>query len=145
MDSPACPAIGPAMDYISEVQNRFADDPAVYQQFIKLLTDSQKDPGTKSTAKAEQSIKILFSNHPDLIEGFQQFLPAEGTRKEEEVTPQSPSSDRQRQLLKVFTEYNENPTTLGELSGTLKELFGDDPALLKLLDQYTPAVDEGQK
>ncbi|KAH9218438.1 hypothetical protein DL95DRAFT_444146 [Leptodontidium sp. 2 PMI_412] len=103
MDGPACPAKGPAMKYVSEVQNRFSDDPAVYQQFLKIIMDSQKDPSTESTAEAEQNVKLLFSNHPDLIEGFKQFLPAETVLSAETAQPkqgeasQTPDSERQRQ------------------------------------------------
>ena len=125
-------------------QNRFPDDPTIYPQFLKILTDSQKDPGPKSSAEAEQRIKVLFGNHPDLIEGFQQFLPAEGAQNEGAAS-QSPGAERQRKLLEIFAAYNENPTSTGELSGTLKELFGDDPEMVKLLDQQISAVKEEQK
>ncbi|KAG4440008.1 hypothetical protein IFR05_004522 [Cadophora sp. M221] len=145
MDGPACPARGPAMKYISEVQKRFSADPTVYQQFLKIVMDSQNDPSKESTAEAEQKVKLLFNNHPDLVEGFKQFLPAETAQPKQEETFQTPDSERQQQLLKVFAEYNEKPTSLDELSSKLKELFGEDPAMLKMLDQYTTASKGGQK
>ncbi|PVH87363.1 hypothetical protein DL98DRAFT_510221 [Cadophora sp. DSE1049] len=144
MDGPACPATGPAMGYIAEVQNRFSDDTAIYQQFLNVMMDFLKDPGAKSPFEVQQSVNMLFSGHPDLIEGFGRFIPAE-TAQQKQDTPQAPGSERQQQITKILAEYNENPTSLGELSGQLKELFGDNPAVLKLLEQYAPGINEGQR
>jgi len=89
---------------------------------------------------------VLFENQPDLIEGFKQFLPTENPLQNQEDKPQSPGSNRQQKVRALFAEYNENPTSLSELSSKLKELAEEDPALLKLLDQYGPyASGSGRK
>lgn len=108
------------------------------------MMDFLKDPGSKSPSEVQQKVNELFSGQPDLVNGFKQFIPVESAQPKQE-TPQNMGTERQQQIIKILAEYNENPTSLGKLSGQLKELFGDNPAILELLEQYTPVTSEEKR
>lgn len=126
------------------LKNRFADDPNTYQQFLQIMMDFLKDPGSNSASEVQHKVNELFNGHSDLINGFKQFIPIE-TAPSKQDEPHNPGSERQQQIIKILAEYNENPTSVGELSGQLKELLGDDPAVLELLEQYAPIMSEEER
>mmetsp|Transcript_8598 Transcript_8598/g.13206 ORF Transcript_8598/g.13206 Transcript_8598/m.13206 type:complete len:446 (+) Transcript_8598:7-1344(+) len=62
-----------ALCYIEDVKKRFAERPIIYYKFLDLLKEfrSQK----KDTLMILQEVSTLFSNHTDLLLGFNSFLP----------------------------------------------------------------------
>ncbi|CAL1708555.1 unnamed protein product [Somion occarium] len=66
--------LAPALSYLQSVKACFADDPDRYHRFLALLS-----PG-RSPAYISDTVHIvaeIFKDHPDLMEGFYQFLPNE--------------------------------------------------------------------
>ena len=68
---------------MDQVQTRFADQPEVYKTFLKMLNDFKPKKLSKSDLKAE--VKILFDGHPDLIEGFNDFISSKKKKSEPEI------------------------------------------------------------
>jgi histone deacetylase complex regulatory component SIN3 len=50
-----------------------------YQQFLKVFAD--KAAGKSSTEQVRTEIKVLLKDEPDLIEGFETFLPVKDQNK----------------------------------------------------------------
>ncbi|KAI0634768.1 hypothetical protein C8Q77DRAFT_1103995 [Trametes polyzona] len=91
----------PALDYVTKVRTRYANEPEMYRKFLSILSDSSgtmqdhKDiRGMESWSVACLSAKypqgetlrkigVLLQDAPDLMRDFIQFLPDEQTQKEE--------------------------------------------------------------
>jgi histone deacetylase complex regulatory component SIN3 len=66
------PKYNEASQFVDQVQGRFVDHPEVYKTFLRILNDFKPKKTRKSDLKAE--VNILFAGHPDLIEGFNDFI-----------------------------------------------------------------------
>ena len=66
------PKFGAATQFVDQVQSRFVDQPEVYKTFLRILNDFKPKKMNKSELRAE--VNILFDGHPDLIEGFNDFI-----------------------------------------------------------------------
>ncbi|KAI0371352.1 hypothetical protein BV20DRAFT_965547 [Pilatotrama ljubarskyi] len=91
----------PALDYVTKVRTRYANEPEMYRKFLSILSDSSgtmqdhKDiRGMESWSVACLSAKypqgetlrkigVLLEDAPDLMREFIQFLPDEQIQKEE--------------------------------------------------------------
>ncbi|KAI0646603.1 hypothetical protein C8Q79DRAFT_680002 [Trametes meyenii] len=91
----------PALDYVTKVKNRYANEPEMYRKFLSILSESSgtmqdhKDiRGMESWSVACLSAKypqgetlrkigVLLQDTPDLMREFIQFLPDDQTQKEE--------------------------------------------------------------
>lgn len=54
-------------------QNRFADSPEIYKQFLEILQTYQRE--SKPIQDVYSQVTLLFNTAPDLLEDFKQFLP----------------------------------------------------------------------
>src|SRR5690606_24901791 len=62
-----------AISYVTQIRNRFANEPDIYRQFLKILHTYQKEQrGIKDVL---EQVSILFADHPDLLMEFTYFLP----------------------------------------------------------------------
>ncbi|KAG8940801.1 hypothetical protein FRC04_005029 [Tulasnella sp. 424] len=67
-----------AIQYVQEVQAAYAQQPFVYQQFLDLVSVARgRGRGVNAIVATVDSIADLFGRygHPDLIRGFDKFLP----------------------------------------------------------------------
>lgn len=55
------------------VQNRFAQQPDIYKQFLEILQTYQRE--SKPIQDVYAQVTCLFETAPDLLEDFKQFLP----------------------------------------------------------------------
>lgn len=62
-----------AIQYVTKIKKRFADDPATYKAFLETLHGYQKQ--VKSIADVLDKVSELFKDHPDLLRDFTFFLP----------------------------------------------------------------------
>ncbi|KAL1960976.1 hypothetical protein VTO42DRAFT_4864 [Malbranchea cinnamomea] len=62
-----------AISYVNKIKNRFADTPDIYKQFLEILQTYQRE--SKPIQDVYAQVTLLFSNAPDLLEDFKQFLP----------------------------------------------------------------------
>jgi paired amphipathic helix protein Sin3a len=62
-----------AMEFLECIRDRFADMPFIYNTFLAVMRDFKSQ--SISTQDVIHRVKQLFEGHPDLIDGFNMFLP----------------------------------------------------------------------
>ncbi|EJD05455.1 uncharacterized protein FOMMEDRAFT_118525 [Fomitiporia mediterranea MF3/22] len=66
--------VGDALFYLDSVKKQFADSPGVYNKFLDIMKDFKNQ--SIDTPGVIQRVSTLFAGYPQLIEGFNTFLPA---------------------------------------------------------------------
>ena len=62
-----------AINYVTTIKKRFANEPETYKKFLEILHTYQKEQrGIKDVL---EEVSVLFSEHPDLLKEFTFFLP----------------------------------------------------------------------
>ena len=65
--------IAHAIQYVTTIKKRFANDISTYKQFLEILHTYQRDQqGIKYVL---EKVTALFADHPDLLKEFTYFLP----------------------------------------------------------------------
>eukprot|EP00890_Picochlorum_soloecismus_P005730 jgi/Picsp_1/6158/NSC_03512-R1_sin3 histone deacetylase complex len=123
-----------ALGYLREVKNRFANNRRVYDSFLDIM--KQFKAQTIDTAGVIKKVKNLFFGHPELILGFNTFLPKGYEIKMEDLpTYQNPAP------AKSPVEFDQAITYVNRI----KQTFANDErvykAFLEILNQYR----KGQK
>jgi paired amphipathic helix protein Sin3a len=67
------PATQAEVKFTNFVQNRFAQQPEIYKQFLEILQTYQRE--SKPIQDVYAQVTQLFHSAPDLLEDFKQFLP----------------------------------------------------------------------
>lgn len=141
-----------AIEFFFLVKQRFVNQPSQFDDFVKLITSSNR-------TQLISQLKTLFVDHPDLLLGFNQFLPRNYDDMEDQPPKKkrctgirtwflrdSPSDlfdkirdrcldkndDEFRVLFdfsKTVLSYHENKITFYEADMIFKNLFKDDPDL----------------
>jgi paired amphipathic helix protein Sin3a len=62
-----------ALNYLDKVKNQFALQPQVYNQFLDIMKEFKSQ--SIDTQEVINRVSTLFHGHPDLIVGFNTFLP----------------------------------------------------------------------
>ncbi|UJR37933.1 hypothetical protein I4U23_030619 [Adineta vaga] len=62
-----------ALSYLDKVKNQFASQPQVYNQFLDIMKEFKSQ--SIDTQEVINRVSTLFHGHPDLIVGFNTFLP----------------------------------------------------------------------
>ena len=62
-----------AMDFLDRVREVFSDRPFIYNNFLAVMKEFKDQ--TISTDGVINRVKLLFKGHPDLLQGFNLFLP----------------------------------------------------------------------
>lgn len=62
-----------AISYVNKIKTRFANQPDIYKQFLEILQTYQREQ--KPISDVYEQVTLLFSNSPDLLDDFKQFLP----------------------------------------------------------------------
>ncbi|KAI8645248.1 hypothetical protein BD408DRAFT_412043 [Parasitella parasitica] len=118
-----------ALAYLDQVKGRFADNPKVYNKFLDIMKDFKSQ--AIDTPGVIQQVSTLFKGHPQLISGFNTFLPT-GYRIECSVDPRDPNRI-------IVTTPNGNTTT--STTSTTEDMMKMEPQSQQHLlhqDQYYP-------
>ncbi|KAG2220933.1 hypothetical protein INT45_010686, partial [Circinella minor] len=83
-----------ALTYLDQVKVQFSAHPDVYNQFLDIMKDFKSQ--AIDTPGVIERVSILFNGHPELISGFNTFLPP-GYRIECSSDPNEPD------IIKVTT------------------------------------------
>ena len=67
------PILTDALSYLDQVKVRFVDQPDVYNQFLDIMKEFKSQD--IDTPGVINRVSTLFAGHPELIEGFNTFLP----------------------------------------------------------------------
>ena len=62
-----------AMEFLERVRDIFADRPFIYNSFLAVMKEFKEQSVT--TDDVVNRVKLLFKGHPDLLSGFNLFLP----------------------------------------------------------------------
>ncbi|KAF8527394.1 paired amphipathic helix [Hysterangium stoloniferum] len=62
-----------ALDYLDKVKDTFKDTPRTYHRFLDIMKSFKN--GRLKTSDVIQQVCTLFGGYPDLITGFNTFLP----------------------------------------------------------------------
>ncbi|KAF2088148.1 hypothetical protein K490DRAFT_64822 [Saccharata proteae CBS 121410] len=67
------PILNDALSYLDQVKVQFHDHPDVYNKFLDIMKDFKS--GAIDTPGVIERVSTLFAGHPNLIQGFNTFLP----------------------------------------------------------------------
>ena len=67
------PILNDALLYLDQVKVRFVDHPQVYNRFLDIMKDFKSQ--AIDTPGVIERVSTLFNGHPELIQGFNTFLP----------------------------------------------------------------------
>ncbi|KAF2634946.1 paired amphipathic helix protein Sin3a [Massarina eburnea CBS 473.64] len=67
------PILNDALSYLDQVKVQFAEHPDVYNRFLDIMKDFKS--GAIDTPGVIERVSSLFAGHPNLIQGFNTFLP----------------------------------------------------------------------
>ena len=67
------PILNDALSYLDQVKVRFQDQPEVYNRFLDIMKDFKSQ--AIDTPGVIDRVSTLFAGHPELIQGFNTFLP----------------------------------------------------------------------
>ena len=62
-----------AINYVTTIKKRFADEPETYKKFLEILHTYQKEQ--RGIKEVLEEVSVLFEAHPDLLKEFTFFLP----------------------------------------------------------------------
>ncbi|KAK9448081.1 uncharacterized protein V1518DRAFT_419605 [Limtongia smithiae] len=62
-----------AITYVNKIKNRFATQPDIYKSFLEILQTYQREQ--RPIGDVYDQVKTLFTDAPDLLDDFKQFLP----------------------------------------------------------------------
>ncbi len=62
-----------AINYVTTIKKRFANEPETYKKFLEILHNYQKEQ--RGIKEVLEEVSVLFSEHPDLLKEFTFFLP----------------------------------------------------------------------
>jgi histone deacetylase complex regulatory component SIN3 len=62
-----------AINYVTTIKKRFANEPETYKKFLEILHTYQKEQ--RGIKEVLEEVSVLFSEHPDLLKEFTFFLP----------------------------------------------------------------------
>ena len=68
------PILNDALSYLDQVKVRFQDHPDVYNKFLDIMKDFKSQ--AIDTPGVIDRVSTLFNGHPELIQGFNTFLPS---------------------------------------------------------------------
>jgi len=144
------PKVKDALGYLKKVQNRFQNEPAVYNQFLEIMKEFKSQ--AIDTEGVIKRVKTLFKGNRNLILGFNQFLPP-GYRIEVEkpmlefdyaVQYVAKIKERFRDCPKTYAEFldilheYQSKCTIDEVYARVQKLFKDDEDLLKEFQYFLP-------
>ncbi|KAL8720502.1 MAG: hypothetical protein Q9225_002655 [Loekoesia sp. 1 TL-2023] len=130
------PILNDALSYLDQVKVRFVDHPDVYNRFLDIMKDFKSQ--TIDTPGVIDRVSTLFAGHPELIQGFNTFLPPGyriecGTRDDPNTI---------RVTTPMGTTVSQMPSAHNRLSGTLNgvsmvENLGPTPRQNAYVDGYS--------
>ena len=90
-----------AINYVTTIKKRFANDPRTYQTFLEILHTYQKEQ--RGIKEVLEQVSNLFADHPDLLKEFTFFLPdaVQEQAKERLARAAAEAEERKRIMLQA--------------------------------------------
>ncbi|KAL2505092.1 Paired amphipathic helix protein Sin3-like 2 [Abeliophyllum distichum] len=147
-----------ALTYLKEVKDMFQDEREKYDRFLDVMKDFKSQ--RIDTAGVIAKVKELFKGHPNLILGFNTFLPKgyEITLTDEEVAPPKKTVEFDeaisfvnkikkrfqnddhvyKSFLDILNMYRKEHKGITEVYQEVESLFDDHPDLLEEFTRFLP-------
>lgn len=153
-----------AMLFLSKVKDEYKHDPSTYDQFLELMRDYKH--GKVEATGVIRAVSNLFKNKPNLIKGFNDFLPSDfkvweiprrqsmviSTKEPEDLDKQSQAynyivrvkkrlsgePETYRAFLEIIRGYQNNRGPTGVVLNQLKRVIGNYPDLIKGFMEFMP-------
>ncbi|EIN03732.1 hypothetical protein PUNSTDRAFT_55996 [Punctularia strigosozonata HHB-11173 SS5] len=103
--SPDTLSVNDALRYLDQVRSALYDQPDVHQRFLMIFKDFRDAVISTSTCMTRMGELFITSGHPELIDGFNTFLPSG-------YAVQQPTSPIAREV-RVTTPHGPIISTLG--------------------------------
>lgn len=145
-----------ALAYLKAVKEKFKDDKAKYDEFLEVMKDFKVQK--VDTAGVISRVKQLFKGHPQLILGFNTFLPKgyEITLPEEEKPAVefdqainyvnkikarfATNESVYKQFLEILNYYRKGNKSINEVYKEVARLFANHPDLLEEFTYFLPGT-----
>ena len=100
-----------AISYITNIRNRFKDDPETYRSFLRILNNYQKE--SKGIKEVLENVTQLLRDHPDLLAEFVFFLPVSVREKAKERLKKTGTAGQREQLILQFNKQEDEEAKAG--------------------------------
>ena len=125
------PILNDALSYLDQVKVRFVHQPDVYNQFLDIMKDFKSQ--AIDTPGVIERVSSLFAGHPELIQGFNTFLPPGyriecGTRDDPNaIRVTTPMGTTVSQMPAVQNRVNGVVNGAPAMESTRQTLYADGP------------------
>ncbi|PSC76597.1 Paired amphipathic helix isoform C [Micractinium conductrix] len=128
-----------ALSYLREVKTRFANNRKVYDSFLEIM--KQFKAQTIDTTGVIEKVKDLFHGHPELILGFNTFLPKGYEIRMDDVPPNSMRAPAGAAAAKPPVEFDQAISYVNKI----KMRFQNDERVYKAFLEILNMYRKGQK
>lgn len=123
-----------AMEFLERVRDIFSDRPFIYNSFLAVMKEFKDQ--TITTDGVINRVKLLFKGHPDLLQGFNLFLPpAYRIRVEAESPPNTTQTKIEDQKAQQFASAYKYVTKVKKRFIAAPHTYKE---FLTVLHKYTP-------
>ena len=125
------PILNDALSYLDQVKVRFVNQPDVYNQFLDIMKDFKSQ--AIDTPGVIDRVSSLFAGHPELIQGFNTFLPPGyriecGTRDDPNaIRVTTPMGTTVSQMPSVQNRVNGVANGASVVESSRQTIYADDP------------------
>ena len=125
------PILNDALSYLDQVKVRFVHQPDVYNQFLDIMKDFKSQ--AIDTPGVIDRVSSLFAGHPELIQGFNTFLPPGyriecGTRDDPNaIRVTTPMGTTVSQMPSVQNRVNGIANGVAAVENTRQTIYADGP------------------
>ena len=125
------PILNDALSYLDQVKVRFVNQPDVYNQFLDIMKDFKSQ--AIDTPGVIDRVSSLFAGHPELIQGFNTFLPPGyriecGTRDDPNaIRVTTPMGTTVSQMPSVQNRVNGVANGASAVESSRQTVYTDDP------------------
>ena len=123
------PILNDALSYLDQVKVRFVHQPDVYNQFLDIMKDFKSQ--AIDTPGVIDRVSSLFAGHPELIQGFNTFLPPGyriecGTRDDPNaIRVTTPMGTTVSQMPSVLNRINAAPNGASTIENPRQTMYAD--------------------
>jgi paired amphipathic helix protein Sin3a len=115
-----------AVDFLDHVREKFSDRPYLYNSFLAVMKEFREQ--TITTDVVINHVKLLFKGHPELLQGFNLFLPPAYRIGAEAELPRTTAhaeieDQKAQQFARAFKYVNKVKNRLADAPRTYQEFL----------------------
>lgn len=110
-----------AINYVTKIRNRFANEPDTYRSFLKILHTYQREQ--KGIKEVLEQVSQLFADHSDLLLEFTYFLPDAVQEQAKDRLQRAARESEARKTARMHAQKNRKPGA-GAMAGNANMAMG---------------------